>query len=167
LWPGNRLPGTILLDDPTPCRNPMWYEYPDDEHEAVIPLGFAERFAELIERTGAAGKFSVVPCPGAQGRIDEGMPGIEAADLGRFLRLVRERIAPRWDIGPEMLTHHRAIDLDTGEILHEREDAWAAHQDEAGLTRYIARALQILRNAGLEPNGVTSPWSFGAEVEDA
>jgi hypothetical protein len=51
--------------------------------------------------------------------------------------------------------------------LPEREDAWAAHQDEATLTAYIARALQILRNVGLEPNGVTSPWALGREVEEA
>lgn len=141
LWPGNRSPVTILLDDPTPCRNPMWYEYPDEGHEAVIPLGFTERFVAMLERTGAAGKFSIVPCPGTQGRIDEGMPGIAAEEMEGFLRLVRERISPRWDIGPEMLTHNSAIDLATGAILPAREDAWAAHQDEATLTRYIAHAL--------------------------
>ena len=91
----------------------MWYAYPNDGHDAVIPLGFVEHFAAMIDRTGAAGKFSIVPCPGAQGRIDEGMPGIAVEDMKSFLRLVRERIAPRWDIGPEMLTHSRAIDLDT------------------------------------------------------
>src|SRR5437588_11101858 len=74
-WPGNRVPATVLLDDPTPCRNPAWYEYPEAGHVAAVPNSFTERFADLIDRTGAAGKFSVVPCPGAPGRIDEGMPG--------------------------------------------------------------------------------------------
>ena len=165
-WPGNRVPVTVLLDDPTPCRNPAWYEFPDAGHVAVVPNSFTERFADLIDRTGAAGKFSVVPCPGAQGRIDEGMPGVDEEELAGFLRLVRERIAPRWDISPELLTHNKALDLATMRPLPEREDVWAAHQDEATLTAYIARALQILRNVGLEPNGVTSPWALGREVEE-
>lgn len=167
LWAANRLPVTILLDDPTPCRNPMWYEFPDAGHVAEIPNAFVERFADMIERTGAAGKFSVVPCPGAQGRIDEGVPGVATEELLTFLRIVRERIAPRWDISPEMLTHNRALDLPTMRPLPEREDAWATHQDEATLTAYIGAALQILGNAGLSPNGVTSPWAFGREVEEA
>lgn len=167
LWPGNQVPISILLDDPTPCRNPMWYEFPDDGHEAVVPLAFAARFADMCERTGAAGKFSLVPCPGAEGRVDQALPGIAADDLERFLSLVRERIAPRWSIGPEMLTHGNAIDLETGQVLPMREDVWAARQDERTLTRYIAHALRILVDAGFEPTGVTSPWSFGVELEDA
>ena len=164
-WPGLRLPVTVLLDDPTPCRNPAWYEFPDQGHEAVVPNRFTEEFADLIDRTGAAGKFSVVPCPGAQGRIDEGMPGVSDEEMAGFLRLARERIAPRWDISPEMLTHNKALDLATMRPIEEREDVWAARQDERTLTPYIARGLEILRNVGLEPNGVTSPWAFGQEVE--
>jgi len=166
-WAGDRVPITILLDDPTPCRNPMWYEQPDQGHVAVIPNAFTEKFADLVERTGAAGKFSVIPCPGARGRVDEAVPYVPPEDLAAFLRLVRERIAPRWDISPEMLTHNKALDLATMEPLAEREDVWAARQDETTLTPYIARGLHILREAGLEPNGVTSPWAFGVEVEEA
>ena len=166
-WAGNRVPVTVLLDDPTPCRNPLWYEQPDAGHVAVVPNRFTEDFADLIDRTGAAGKFSVVPCPGARGRVDEAVPDVPPDDLAAFLRIVRERIAPRWDISPEMLTHNRALDLATMRPLMEREDAWASHQDEASLTPYIAHGLRILRNAGLEPNGVTSPWAFGIEVEEA
>jgi len=164
-WPATRVPVTVLLDDPTPCRNPAWYEFPDRGHVAVVPHRFTEEFAGLIDRTGAAGKFSVVPCPGAQGRIDEGMPGVAPQEMHEFLAIVRERIAPRWDISPEMLTHNKALDLATMRPLDEREDVWAARQNKATLTPYIARGLQILRNVGLEPNGVTSPWAFGQEVE--
>ncbi len=138
-WPGLRLPVTVLLDDPAPCRNPAWYEFPEQGNVAVVPNSFTEEFADLVDRTGAAGKFSVVPCPGAQGRIDEGMPGISDEEMAGFLRLVRERIAPRWDISPEMLTHNKALDLATMQPLPEREDVWAARQDERILTPYIAR----------------------------
>ena len=47
-WPGNRVPATVLLDDPTPCRNPAWYEYPEAGHVAAVPNSFTERFADLI-----------------------------------------------------------------------------------------------------------------------
>lgn len=166
LWPGNRRPVAVLLDDPTPCRNPAWHEFPDQGNVAVVPNRFTEHFADLIDHAGAAGKFSVVPSPGARGRIDQGLPGISNEDLAGFLRLVRERIAPRWDISPEMITHNKAMDLATWQPTTEREDAWAAHQDEQNLTAYIACALQMLRDVGLQPNGVTSPWQFGIEVED-
>lgn len=165
-WPGNRIPVTALLDDPTPCRNPAWYEHPEQGHVAVIPNSFTQQFADVIDRTGAAGKFSIVPCPGAQGRIDEGMPGVDAAEMNEFLRLARERIAPRWDICPELLTHNKALDLVTMRPLAMREDAWVAQQDETTLVAYIGCALQILRHVGLEPNGVTSPWSTGRPVEE-
>jgi hypothetical protein len=167
LWAGNRRPVTVLLDDPTPCRNPAWHEFPDAGNVAVVPNSFTASFADLIDRTGAAGKFSVIPSPGAKGRIDQGLPGVSQEDLDGFLRLVRERIAPRWDISPEMITHNKAMDLATWHPLPQREDVWAAEQDEQTLTRYISLALQMLRNVGLEPNGVTSPWQFGIEVEDA
>lgn len=167
LWPNGRVPVSVLLDDPTPCRNPMWYEFPDAGHVAEIPNAFVERFADVIARAGARGKFSVVPCPGGQGRIDEGVPGVPPEELNAFIRIVRERIAPTWDVGPEMMTHNRAYDLATGELLPEREDVWGSTQTEETLTPYIALALRILRNVGLEPNGVTSPWAFGVEIEDA
>jgi hypothetical protein len=165
-WPRDRVPVTILLDDPTPCRNPAWYEYPDRGNVAVVPNSFTARFADMIERTGAAGKFSVIPCPGAQGCLDTGVPGLSSEELDEFLHIVRERIAPRWDISPEMLTHNKALDLHTMQPLDEREDVWAAHQNEATLTPYISKALQILCDMSLDPNGVTSPWAFGVEVEE-
>jgi hypothetical protein len=164
-WPLGRVPVTILLDDPTPCRNPAWYEFPERGHVAVVPNSFTARFADMIERTGAAGKFSVIPCPGAQGCLDTGVPGLSLEELDEFLRIVRDRIAPRWDISPEMLTHNKALDLRTMQPLNDREDVWASHQTEATLTPYISKGLQILCDMGLEPNGVTSPWAFGVEVE--
>jgi hypothetical protein len=167
LWAGNRRPVTVLLDDPTPCRNPAWHEFPDAGNVAVVPNNFTESFADLIDRTGAAGKFSVVPSPGAQGRIDQGLPGVSKEELDGFLHLVRERIAPRWDISPEMITHNKAMDLEAWQPLSQREDVWATTQDEQSFTRYISQALQMLRNVGLDPNGVTSPWEFGIEREDA
>lgn len=167
LWARDQIPVTVLLDDAAPCRNPMWYERPTEGHVAEIPNGFAEEFADVAERTGAAGKFSVIPMPGAQGRIDSGVPGVPQSDIAQFISLVKDRIAPRWDISPELITHNQAVDIASMQPLPEREDAWAAQQDEETLVEYISVALQILINVDLEPNGVTSPWALGAEVEDA
>jgi hypothetical protein len=161
------VPVSVLLDDPTPCRNPLWYEGHKAGRVAEIPNSFTAHFADVIERHGARGKFSVVPCPGGQGRLDQGVPGVSDEDLQSFLRIVRERIEPTWSTGPEMMTHNRAYDLATGGLLREREDAWGDHQTVETLTPYISLALQILRNVGLEPTGVTSPWRFAIKVEDA
>src|SRR5579884_981690 len=111
LWPADRVPITVLLDDPLPGRNPLWYENPAAGHAREIPNAFVERFADVIDRTGAAGKFSVIPCPGATGCLDSGVPDVPNSVIGEFLDIVRTRIAPRWDISPEMLTHNRALDL--------------------------------------------------------
>jgi hypothetical protein len=124
------------------------------------------RFIDSMDRLGVAGKFSVVPCPGARGCIDNRLPGVSEDELNQFLVLVRDRISRRWDVSPELITHNKALDLQTMLPLDEREDVWASHQNEATLTPYISRALQMLKNVGLEPNGVTSPWYFGSEVED-
>ncbi|MDQ3856654.1 MAG: hypothetical protein M3281_09720, partial [Chloroflexota bacterium] len=165
-WPGGQVPACLIVDDPTPCRNPAWYEFPKAGNVAVVPNRFAERFADLMDSEGVAGKFSVVPCPGAQGRIDQGLPGVAPEELSEFLGIVRERIAPRWSLSPELLTHNYALDIETFRPLPEREDAWIGRQDEPTLTRYVSLALQILRNVGLEPDGVTSPWLAGIDNED-
>jgi hypothetical protein len=165
-WFGNRIPVTVLIDDPIPARNPAWYEFPEEGHVGPVPHAFTERFADEMERVGAAGKFSVIPCPGARGCIDADPPGLSRAEIDQFVQLVRDRLAPRWDVSPELITHNQALDLATMQPLPEREDAWASHQDESTLTAYVERALQILRNVGLDPNGVTSPWFFGRDVED-
>jgi hypothetical protein len=167
LWPGGRVPVSVLLDDPTPCRNPMWYEFPSAGHVKEVPNSFTERFAGVIARSGARGKFSVVPCPGGQGRLDEGVPDLPAEEMHAWLKIVNDRISPTWSVGPEMITHNRAYDMKTGGLQDDREDAWGSRQDASTLTPYISLALTILRNVGLEPSGVTSPWSFGIEVEDA
>ena len=167
LWPEGRIPISVLLDDCVPCRNPAWYEFPEQGHRADVPNGFVDQFAAMIARTGAAGKFSVVPCPGGQGRIDQELPGVDPDDIAYFVRLVRDKISPRWDVSPELLTHNRAMNLATMQLSDQREDVWAAGQNEATLRDYIAHALRILHNVGLAPNGVTSPWAFGQEVEEA
>src|SRR5579862_8287279 len=114
LWPGDRVPVSCLLDDPAPCLNSLWFEPHDAGQVKDIPNSFASRFADVIERTGARGKFSVIPIPGGTGRIDQTVPDVSRRDIDEFVAIVRDRIQPAWSVGPEMLTHNRAYDLETG-----------------------------------------------------
>jgi len=57
------------------------------------------------------------------------------------------------------------VDLATGKLLKESEHDWSQKQDRRTLEPYIARALSLLRDAGVDATGVTSPWMFGESVE--
>jgi len=48
--------------------------------------------------------------------------------------------------------------------MNERD--WAATQDRTTLTPYITKALALLKEAGFDAFGVTSPWDFGIQCED-
>lgn len=164
-WPQRRRPAMFLLDDPTPGLNLMHWHEPGRGHVRTIPNDFAARFAEVAEEHGLRGKFSLVPYPAGLGRVDRAVEGLNTRELGEFLDIVRERIAPQFDVTPEMVTHHTALDLGTGRLLDLREDEWASRQRAERLAEYIHFGATILHNAGLEVRGVTSPWSFGIEVE--
>ena len=78
---------------------------------------------------------------------------------------MRERIAPRFDITPEFLTHLRAYDLKTGRYQHIYEDVWISQAPIEEIVEYFVLAFQILKNVGLQATGITSPWFSGIDVE--
>ncbi len=164
--PGLQMPLTFLLDDPAPLRNPMFFHRGFRGDVEVVPNAFLSAFADVAERWGIRGKFSVVPYPFGLGRIDRGMAGVSARDLEEFLTVVRERLTPLFDITPEMLTHWNALDLATERLLPLWEHEWSRRQTRASFTPYLARALEILNAVDLPANGITSPWNFGHGVED-
>ena len=167
-----RVPITLILDDSGPI-NTMYMHgqktLPAAGVERVrnVPVPFLERFVEVTGRLGMRGKFTLVPNPLGLGQLDEGIPGYPQADLERFLDIVREQIAPNWDITPELLTHWMALDLVSGKWLDMKEDAWAELQDADSLTAYYVHALEILKNVDIPANGITSPWHFAQGVEEA
>ncbi|MBQ8310589.1 MAG: hypothetical protein IJX80_06230, partial [Clostridia bacterium] len=112
------------------------------------------------------GKFSVVPMPGNKGDIVRGLDGVDQRVVDEWLDIVKRRVIPAFTVGPEVLTHHKAVDLATGRALDIRENEWSFLQDRTTLTPYIACALSILREVGIEAIGLTSPWDFGIKVED-
>ena len=89
----------------------------------------------------------------------------DPAGTRAWLDTARRRLGGRFDFSPEMLTHDLAVDLGTGRPLAESEHAWSQHQDRQTLTPYLAHALRLLRRADVFCTGVTSPWSFGIQVE--
>jgi hypothetical protein len=156
------IPIALNLDDGAPI-NPMFWYAKWETHGVLVPNSFVRDFADVCGRYGARGKFSVMPMPCCTGRIDEGLAHVPQAHLRAFLDIVRKRIAPRFDITPEILTHDRAYMIDRKRFAHEYEDRWFAREMHKvpEKTRYISLALKILKNVGLPATGVTSPWMTG------
>ena len=77
---------------------------------------------------------------------------------------MRERIAPHFDITPEILTHLAAYQL-AGGFAHMYEDEWFARASVKEMTDYIVLGLEILEHVGLPATGVTSPWNTGESNE--
>ena len=172
-----RIPISLIVDDPCPGLH-LYYTHAARRNPAAltgdgrpllrfIPNGLLREFIAVTEEFGLRGKFSVVPQPSCAGSINSSLDGVPPDEMRGWLDLVRTRVAPCFDITPEMITHDWAIDLDTMQPLTENEHDWSQHQDQAALRRYIAYALGELKSARFDATGVTSPWAFGLEVEDS
>jgi hypothetical protein len=171
------IPISLIIDDGAPLINVFWWHAAEAQKTDApvqksgepivkdVAPDFIRDFAGVISRHGIHGKFSVLPYPAGLGRISEGWPGCDMGALKSWVRTVREDVMPLMDITPEVLTHAKAVDLKSFTLLDENERNWASHQTAATLTPYIATALRMLNEAGLEATGVTSPWDFGREVE--
>jgi len=151
------------VDDGAPV-NLMHWTHPDERHAALVPASFTRRFADVCDEYGVKGKFTILPAPCGLGRIDQRLAHVPPGAVRDFLEIVRRRLAPRFDITPELLTHSLAL-RPGGGLRHLCEDEWVARATVAEMTDYLALALRILRNVGLPANGVTSPWNTGASNE--
>lgn len=181
--PRGRVPVGLIIDDSTclvnlnrfampqfdaafagasPSYQRNWREWPLD-----IPDGFVQKFGEWCAGRGVKGKYSIVPFPACVGRIDRTLPGWTQRELAESLELVRTLMAPNWDIHPEMVTHTRVIDLRTGHpfpdhsIRFMENWEWTTGRSADEIASYLAYALQILKDAGLACEGVTTPGGFG------
>ena len=176
----DRVPISLIIDDSTVLVNLNYFFMRDrniadggDRRWQDVPVAhpesFTREFAEWCLENGVKGKFSVVPCPAALGRIDQGLPMFSRAQQKSWLNMCREIIAPAFDITPEMMTHTFVVDLDTMQPLPSR--MWEQYDwetlpidQEELVTEYIATACRILDNVGLTPEGVTSPGGFGGRT---
>ena len=167
-----KVPICLIIDDPAPVVS-VWYAHsrtgltPDGRPiPPRYPNSYLMDFCDVIEKRGIKGKFSLVPMPGNYGDIVNGIEGVSDEELNEWLDTVKERVAPRFSIAPELLTHNKAVDLETNEALPMRENEWVATQDRTTLTPYISKALSLLKEAGFDCCGVNSPWTTGWEVID-
>ncbi len=176
----DRVPLSLIIDDSTALVNLNYFFMRDrnladgqnrrwEDVPVVHPEWFTRQFGEWCLGAGVKGKFSMVPCPAALGRIDQGLPLFSRGQLASWLAMCREVIAPAFDFTPEMITHTYVVDLETFQPLETR--IWEQYHwhtlpvdREDLIHRYIATACRILENVGLRPAGVTSPGGFGSRT---
>ena len=129
----DRVPLSIIFDDSTMLVNLNYFFLRDrirvdrehgqgcvvesnrrfEDLPVVHPESFTREFAEFCIDNDVKGKYSVVPCPAALGRIDEGLEIFSKQQQESWLQMCRELIVPNYDITPEMITHTFVVDLDT------------------------------------------------------
>lgn len=186
LPPRNRAPLSFIIDDSTCLVNmghfcmPQFaaafpnrkdYQKPWRDWPREIPDRFVRKFGEWCRTHGVKGKYSIVPYPACVGWVDRFLPGWSRKELTDSLSLVRDFMAPDWDIHSEMISHTRVLDLKTGrpfpEInLHTMENSYPNKPVSVDhLTDYIAYSLKVLKNAGLHCDGFTTPGGFGNLVK--
>lgn len=119
----------------------------------------ATALADLVATFGLRGKCTLLPCPAGLGRIDESVRLYADDELAELLGILRERIAPGFDITPEVLTHTMAYDVDSGAMLPHTETAYLSHLAAENklveLVAYLRTAYIILHHAGFRPHGMT------------
>ena len=179
LNPLNRVPVSFIIDDSTALVNMAHYgipqfagTFPDNYRQdwrklpREIPDAFVLEFIEWCPGHGVKGKYSMVPYPACTGWLHRFIPGWTAAELGDSLRIVRDIVSKDWDIHPEMISHTRVIDIRTGLPFPQSTpgfmENWEWSQDKSAdeLGAYMAYALNVLKEAGLHCDGVTTPGGF-------
>ncbi|MBC8354891.1 MAG: hypothetical protein H8E66_23175 [Planctomycetes bacterium] len=184
LNPRNRVPVSLIIDDSTCLVNLNRFAIPqfaaawNNERYAhdwrkmplEIPDSFVRRFGEWCAEQGVKGKYSIVPYPACVGRLDREVPGWTRKELVASIDLVQKLMVPNWDIHPEMVTHTRVIDIETGhpypKFGPEYVENWRWTDDKSAeqIADYMRYALQILKNIDLPCEGVTTPGGFGNRV---
>src|SRR5262245_5647277 len=123
LPPFGKKPISLIIDDSTCLVNlshfaipqfaqvfPDRYRQPWKTLPREIPDAFVLKFMDWCKERGVKGKYSIVPYPACVGWVDGEMPGWSKDELRASLAVVRDRVAPDWDIHPEMVTHTWVID---------------------------------------------------------
>jgi hypothetical protein len=161
-----KIPFSLIIDDGSPV-DPLFYELPGYETPFLVPAKFTRQVADTFDHFDLHGKFTIIPMPSCLGRIDQSLKRVPPEHLQEFLKLMRERVATRFDITPEFLTHLSSYDLKTGNYRrHMYEDTWITQAPKEEIVEYFTLAFQILKNVGIESTGITSPWVSGIDVED-
>jgi len=146
----SKIPFSLILDDGCPHK----------------PVAFTKRFVEICARHGIKGKFSIMPMPFCDGRIDQSVLTVAPENLKEFLRIAHDDLMPRFSITPEILTHSWVYDMVNGGYIEGlREDDFCDTRSRNEIAPYVGYALELLMSVGLTPSGVTSPWMAGLKNE--
>ncbi len=183
LNPCGRVPMSMIIDDSTCLVNlahfgiPQFAEvFPDNYKQdwrklpREIPDSFVRKFGQWCHEQGVKGKYSIVPYPACVGWLDRDLPGWSKKELTESIKLVRELMMPDWDIHPEMVSHTWVIDTKTGRPYPERTErfmenwGWTTGKSADEIADYMSYALRILKNIGLECEGITTPGGFGNQA---
>ena len=183
--PRNRVPVSLIIDDSTCLVNmahfgipqfaevfPAQYKQDWRKLPREIPDSFVREFGEWCHGKGVKGKYSIVPYPACTGWVSRFIPGWSKKELDDSLSLVRDLIMPDWDIHPEMVSHTRVIDLKTGQPFpfptpeYMENWEWSQKKSTDELAAYQAYALQILKEAGLPCEGLTTPGGYAGRNQD-
>jgi hypothetical protein len=171
-----RTPIALIVDDSCPLVHVYRCHKEDVNHEPpvtkdgrplldLIPNPFLDRFCDVVEEHGITGKFSIVPAPGGQGDIVRGIAGHDPALTRQWVETAKRRLGSRFDFCPEGITHNLAVNLAEGGYFDQGESEWSQTQTRETLTPYLIHQLAMLKEAGVDATGVTSPWVFGIKVE--
>ena len=160
------IPACMIVDDPAPFFNCHWVNHKTVCQE--IPTSFYVELGRWLEKEKIKGKFTVVPCLGGIKPIDGSLgeyPGHTREERLEWIETVKTLYAPRFTITPEVITHNLVWDLNVRKLVagSPRECNWLETQPVDVQTRYIAEAMQMLKNVGLEPGGLTMCWSYAKE----
>ncbi len=164
------LPIALIVDDGVPCINALYYYHKQvDKIEPTvrqrISISLLEEFITCAQKYGVRGDFSVIPYPAGLGPVTDGLAGYDRGEMKRWIELVRENIMAQFDIHPELLTHTLALDLKTNKLLDTAEHIWMAEASQQELAAYFARAMTILKEAGVPGNGITQPCFFKGDEQ--
>jgi hypothetical protein len=170
------IPIVLLVDDSCPLVHVLRFHWEDVHHREpvtkdgrrlldFIPNRFLDDFCDVCERWGIGGKFSIVPAPAGLGDVVQGIEGFPLEETKAWLNTAQRRLSGRFDFTPEGITHNLTLDLNTGNMLPMGESDWSQTQTRATLTPYLVHQLQLLKAAGVDANGFTSPWVFGIKSE--
>lgn len=175
--PADTIPACLIVDD-FPLNATYWWraqqaafgydvprggawakDWPAQAKTPFMPMDLTRQFADLVDEFKLQGKFTMLPCPGGFGRIDQRVRGLSDSDLKETLDIVRDRIAPSFDMALEVLTHTMALVPESGALLPHSESEWvsylAANRKMEELQAYLRFGWSILRNVGLTVKGVT------------
>jgi len=160
------VPACMIVDDPAPFINCHWVNHQTVSKE--IPTSFYVEFGRWAAENKIKGKFSVVPCLGGIKPIDGSLgeyPGHTREERLQWIDMVKSLYVPRFTITPEVITHNLAWDIDAKRLVKDspRENKWLVAQTVDVQGRYMAEAMQMLKNVGLDPGGMTMCWSYGKE----